>query len=329
MNFLFICFILSSLINFCVSLSPNFKLKKAYWAYSISFGILLAALNLLRIQGEVWAYAFALVLIQCVCLVVSVKINLRHEELEKQKEIYLNELKESNSVLAEEKLVNEILIRTITHDLSGPLTNISNYCDLFDSGKIEDKERKLVLERVSFNAQSAITKITNTKTALKTRSMAADILLEEVCIKESINNLLKVHDRALKNKELTCEVLYPEDSKVLASESALVEHVLSHVLTNAIKYSHRGQKIKISAESKSERTLVVEIRDYGIGLPNSAYEKRILSSLKGTEGETGNGFGMMIMGYFMRRFGGSYTLETPSEGPGTRVLLKFRKNLPC
>ena len=327
MNFLLICFILSSLINFSVSLSPHFKLKKAYWAYSISFGILLASLTLFKIQGEVWAYAFALVVIQCVCLLVSIKINLRHEELEKQKENFLNELKESNLVLAEEKLVNEILIRTITHDLSGPLTNISNYCDLFDSGKIDDKERKLVLERITFNAQSAVTKIINTKSALKTRSMAADILIEEVCIKESIKNLLHIHDSALKNKELTCEVLYPDDSKILASESALVEHVLSHVLTNAIKYSHRGQRIKISAVSQSEKILVVEIRDFGVGLPTSDYEKRILSSLKGTEGETGNGFGMMIMGYFMRRFGGSYSLETPSDGQGTKVLLKFRKKL--
>lgn len=309
-------------------------------------------------EAQLWCYSVSLVLIQCVSLFVPMAISLRREELERhnitsalntisdvsqnpaleidelyknltlqisQKEAFLRELKESNSVLTEEKLVNEILIRTITHDLSGPLSNISNYCEILHSGKIEVLEENKIWNRIHFYTQAAITKINNTKTALKTRSMAEDILTQEISLNKSLQTLLFKHDAALKNKDLTCEFSCPGGVSILASEPALNEHVLSHLLSNAIKYSNRGQKIKISVECKNDDSTTIEIRDFGIGLPTSAYERRILSSLPGTEGETGYGFGLMISGYFMRRFGGSFSFETPTDGPGTRVILKFRK----
>jgi signal transduction histidine kinase len=311
-------------------------------------------------EAQLWGYSASLVIIQCVSLFVPLAINLRREELERQnittalnrisgegqnpsleieelyksltlqisqKEAFFRELREANSVLAEEKQVNELLIRTITHDLSGPLVNINNYCELLSAKKIEKENEQKIWERVNFNTQSALTKITNTKNALKTRDLAAGIQIEEVSLNQSIVELLALFDSSLKKKDLTCEFVNHGSGEIiiLASASTLFDHVLSHVLSNAIKYSHRGQKIIISIEPQGDVGIVLEFRDFGTGLHTSAYEKRILSSLPGTEGELGNGLGIMIMGYFMRRFGGSYSLENPTDGPGTKVLLKFRR----
>lgn len=117
------------------------------------------------------------------------------------------------------------------HSLNRPAKSsksffISNYFEILHSGKIEVLEQNKIWNRIHFNTQTAITKITNTKAALKTRSMPEDIQTQEV----------------------SC----PGGVSILASEPALNEHVLSHLLSNAIKYSNRGQKIKISVECKNE-----------------------------------------------------------------------------
>ena len=307
-----------------------------------------------------WGYSFSLVILQCVSLFVPLVINLRREEQERknislaldqisgkdqpvsleieelyqnltlqisQKEALFKELSESNSVLAEEKLVNELLIRTITHDLSSPITNISNYCDFLRSGKIDENDVDHVWDRVQFNTQTALAKIQNTKIALRTRAIASGIELENVSVKNALSKLSSLFEGQLKKKDLKVEMTsaFSEDVCIEASEAALIEHVLSHVFSNAIKYSVCGNKILISCFSSSDTNLTLEFRDFGVGFPNSAYEKSILSSSPGTEGEPGNGFGIMIMGYFMRRFGGTYSFKIPENGPGAVVVLKFRK----
>ena len=41
--------------------------------------------------------------------------------------------------------------------------------------------------------------------------------------------------------------------------------ILHNLITNAIKYSHKGGKIAVSAETK-EHSIIIEIKDDGIGI---------------------------------------------------------------
>src|SRR5690606_12982437 len=108
-------------------------------------------------------------------------------------------------------------------------------------------------------------------------------------------------------------------------ETTLTEHVLSNILSNAIKFSHHNSRIKISVTDQDEN-LEIKIRDYGVGIGKDLLKKRFLQSTEGTEGETGSGFGMMIMSYFLHQFGGRYEMHSEGLGQGTTVTLKLKKS---
>src|SRR5690606_16433531 len=96
--------------------------------------------------------------------------------------------------------------------------------------------------------------------------------------------------------------------------------VLGNIISNAIKFSHPGGFITVSAKAVNEETFAVEIKDTGIGMPehilNTLFDMNKKTSRPGTIGESGTGFGLHIMRSFVEMYGGKVEVAS-QEGKGT------------
>jgi K+-sensing histidine kinase KdpD len=115
---------------------------------------------------------------------------------------------------------------------------------------------------------------------------------------------------------------------VEAEENALCEHVFTNVLSNAVKFSFEGSKILVTVKDIGE-FITVEFQDFGTGIQETRLERGYLTSTQGTNGETGTGFGLMVMGYFLRKFGATIDIQSRAEGKdrGTTVTINLKKSL--
>ena len=260
----------------------------------------------------------------------SVEIDELYKNLEHQitlKEEFSQELKRSNMHLEDEREMNEILIKTISHDIANPLTVINAYVSMIESGRIPPEDYKKIMGKISISVDSALKMVTRIRNAIVTRNQASIVNIQDVNLDQAINQLISQFEPRLNEKNI--KVLYKghplKNILVRAEEHALNEHVFSNILSNSIKFSHEGSDIEISVFD-TEDGVTIQFRDNGIGIKKDRLEKRLLSSTQGTKGEQGSGFGMLVMGYFLHQFGATYKLHSEGENKGTTISINLKKS---
>ncbi len=262
---------------------------------------------------------------------INVELDELYSQLElqiAQREQFSQRLQVSNAHLQEEREMNEMLIRTVSHDIANPLQAINAYVELFCAGKISEQDREKILQRMKNSLKASLDMISRIRNAILTRSEAELLALSEVSIDHAIHRLLDQFELSINEKNLTINFNNScgPNINVIAEENALCEHVLSNILSNAIKFSFENAFIDINVEDSGEFINIV-FKDTGTGIEKPRLKKRILESTQGTNGESGSGFGIMVMGYFLRKFGGSFTISSETAGlnRGTRIALKLKK----
>lgn len=113
----------------------------------------------------------------------------------------------------------------------------------------------------------------------------------------------------------------PADIKVLADRSMMAA-TMRNLISNAIKFSHSGGQITLSAEADAFKATVSCI-DEGIGMSMDQVRTLFASrntgkSQPGTEGEAGTGLGLLLCREFVRLNNGSIDVESET-GKGTRI----------
>lgn len=102
-----------------------------------------------------------------------------------------------------------------------------------------------------------------------------------------------------------------ESSKLIFGDRERIGQVLLNFLTNAIKYSHSGDKIIISVQN-SAKYLTVSVQDFGIGIPKSkqphVFERFYRETGPKEDTYPGLGLGLYISKEIIARQGGSVGL---------------------
>lgn len=108
-------------------------------------------------------------------------------------------------------------------------------------------------------------------------------------------------------------------------------NVLNNLLTNALKFSNPHSKVEINLH-RQDHYIIVEVRDYGIGIPKkmltSIFDPSKKTTRSGTSGESGTGFGMPLAHSCTIKMNGILRLESKdqSDSPddhGTSFFISF------
>ncbi|WP_339837896.1 PAS domain S-box protein [uncultured Flavobacterium sp.] len=233
-----------------------------------------------------------------------------------QKEIELKELKSN-------------LVSTISHEFRTPMTTIRASAELI----------QMYLENQEINNYSLLQNRINTITGEidrlvelmdavliiskddlgKTNFYPVNIDLKEVCF--DIMELLDINQ----NQRIKLKKIFKGDSFIVFADRKLMEYTLINLLNNAIKYSLGSGDILLNL-TETETFIIVEIIDFGIGIPKEDLDKlfNTFFRARNTIGIQGTGLGLYIVKRFTERNSGSIQLES-KLGEGTKVTLQFLK----
>jgi PAS domain S-box-containing protein len=130
-------------------------------------------------------------------------------------------------------------------------------------------------------------------------------------------NLLKEPAKA-KNISMICTV--PETISILA-DNHMIETIIRNLVSNSIKFTPRGGQIEIIAKESETHTVVVSVKDDGIGMDKAILDHLFSLSAKinrkGTEGELSSGLGLIMCKELVEKQGGKIWVESEERKGST------------
>ncbi|MFN3697691.1 MAG: sensor histidine kinase [Pseudobdellovibrio sp.] len=216
---------------------------------------------------------------------------------------------------------NQALLNILVHDISNPMQIIFNCMTGLKKHKEPDSQAKYLYERYPklVRAMNSIDEILTTvrnfhsaklgKISVNFVSIRLDSLLSEVV------NLLE-EKLAMKNIKISYDSNQCSNIFIRGEASWLKNQVLMNLLTNAIKFSPENSVIDIIVRVDNNK-VAVQIRDYGVGIPddlrNKIFELDQQTTRLGTSGEKGTGLGLPIVKKYLEMMDGKITLVELSK----------------
>jgi len=131
-----------------------------------------------------------------------------------------------------------------------------------------------------------------------------------------INDNLPITIETARNKGINISFNIPEELQVYA-DAHMLDSILRNLTMNAIKYSHNGDTIKLSARLNGT-TVDISVSDTGIGMSSEMIENLFQFDVNtcrpGTNNEPSTGLGVLLCKEFVEKHGGKLKVESDPDG---------------
>lgn len=229
------------------------------------------------------------------------------------------------------------LVRVLSHDLSNPLLIIENYIKrILRKSESEDILRYAQKVNHSVEAMKDIAGSVRNMQALSEGKYKLNI--KPTSLNECISYIKFLLEDSLDEKEVVISYDYHKnrDTYIYVDPVVFKNQVLANILSNAIKFSERGGAINIDIEvcPQNHGELKIHISDKGVGMSeeivSQVFQSDKPTSRKGTAGESGTGYGMLIVKSFVEKFDGGINIRSTEKSDhckdhGTIVTLSLQK----
>lgn len=240
-------------------------------------------------------------------------------------------LKSSELELRESNATKDRFFSILAHDLRGPFNGLIGFSEILalHPQTIDETQKKrfnqIIFENIKklsgllenllkwAQAQQGIIKFEPTVINLKNIAIENLNLFDETAFSKNIN----VEENIDKNIQLFADL-------------NMTNTIIRNVISNALKFTHKNGRIKISAQNEHEKNgqkfIEIVVQDNGIGISKSD-QKKIFQidsgfSNPGTENEKGSGLGLVLIKEFVQLHRGLIKIESEA-GIGTKVIFSL------
>ncbi|MGI1689852.1 sensor histidine kinase [Thermoanaerobacter uzonensis] len=211
-------------------------------------------------------------------------------------------------------------VSNVSHELKTPVTAIAGFIQILkDEGKYNDdilnyleneanRLKKLVIELLE------LSRLQSYELKLQKKTVNLSELLSKIC-----DNI------AIKASKFDISI----NTKIQDGINAIVDDIkisqaIINILDNAIKYSKPGQPINGMLYKNYNSNIIIEITDYGIGIPENEISL-IFDRFYRTQNALsvgGNGLGLTIVKEIIEKHGGKVEVESAvNRGSTFRIIL--------
>jgi signal transduction histidine kinase len=236
-----------------------------------------------------------------------------------------------NDQLGEQIQSKNKLYAIVSHDLRGPLGNLFNYIQLLKSESNtpgNGNHTKYIDEmvKISLSARFLLENLLNWSRSqlneIKVNAKGSDLVRH---VSENVAMVKNFAD----NKKIRI-VVNPSGQFWAWFDPDMLGIVVRNIVHNAIKFTNEGGTIVIRME-KIENHIEVRFEDNGIGMDpqtiKTILDEKSTYATRGTNGEKGSGFGLVICKEFVEMNGGCLMLDSmPGKGTIISFTIPLHKN---
>jgi two-component system, OmpR family, phosphate regulon sensor histidine kinase PhoR len=220
-----------------------------------------------------------------------------------------------------EKVKKDFVVN-VSHELHTPLTVIKGYAETLLQ-EVPAEPGKRYIEIIQRNTDRLIN-IVNDLLLLSSLEERTPLELEDIDLRNFIENVVRIFDQRLKDKQLSLVVEMKENLPTIKADLFKLEQVMVNLLDNAVKYTERG-RIVVSVDVRDNRASI-QVRDTGIGIPKEAipriFERFYVVDKSRSRKSGGTGLGLSIVKHIVLLHNGAINIESaPGEGTTVTVTL--------
>jgi signal transduction histidine kinase len=215
---------------------------------------------------------------------------------------------------------NADFVALAAHELRGPITVIRGYLDILDQqlGPQMTPEQHESIDRLNVSAKRLNSYVNNILNASRYDHKHLRLQLREITVASIIDYIRD--DMALRAKTQNRTIVWqiPADLPTVAADLSSISEVLANLIDNAIKYSHDGGQIEISAHVV-DGFVAVDVHDHGIGIPTVVADNlfsKFYRSHRSRDQVGGTGIGLFISRGIVESHGGHVGVQSV-EGEGS------------
>jgi len=241
-------------------------------------------------------------------------------------------LKHKNAELQKINAEKDKFFSIIAHDLKSPFNSILGFSEhLVEQVAKKDYENiENFAEIILKSSQTALNLLSNLMEWAQSQTGRMKFSPEQLDLTKLINDIVTQFENTALQKEIVVSKSLPHGLLVFADNSML-STVLRNLISNAIKFTYPGGKIRISAE-KNQNEIKISVGDTGKGISNEVLNKlfQIDGNITspGTQNETGTGLGLILCKEFVKKNGGKIWVESKvNEGSTFYFTIPEHSNL--
>lgn len=213
----------------------------------------------------------------------------------------------------------------VAHDLKGPINALSFLTNTLNKEYVTmpATTHQEFIWHIDHSAIQLKKLVINLLEWARTQTKQTSVKPERISVNELLQSNIKLLQEQASQKAIEMSIETRDDNIVLADYN-MVNTVFRNMISNSIKYSRNGGKIKLHHKNILNKYIEIAVEDSGIGIPPEMLKNLFATdkclSRKGTAQETGTGLGLVICHEFVQLNQGSIRAES-IENEGTTFFI--------
>jgi PAS domain S-box-containing protein len=234
----------------------------------------------------------------------------------------LNEARQGD-VAKQEFLAN------MTYEFRTPLNAILGFSSLIERemfGPLGNKRYNEYIRFISSSGRHLLNLVDSVLSISRMETKREALMFDDVEIKLVIQDAITEMLGEIKGKGLAIEIENHNEIGSIRADKLTIRQVILNVLSNAVKFTPAGGRIKVSARIEPKGEVEICIADNGIGIAAENIKKVMAPFAQSDDAQHGSqggaGVGLPISRALVEMHGGSIRIESESgEGTTVRIML--------
>ncbi|WP_036730486.1 HAMP domain-containing sensor histidine kinase [Peptoniphilus mikwangii] len=217
-------------------------------------------------------------------------------------------------------------VANVSHELKTPITTIRSYSETLLDSKMEPDEVKHFVKIINRENTRMGRLVSDLLQLSNIDYKTSNYVYEEIDTYDILSQTLEGLSVMIKEKNHNISLEVPMDIRNIYADRHALDQILMNIISNAIKYTDEGGKIKISATSNYFNVNII-VEDNGIGIPESDLPRIFERFYRVEKGRSramgGTGLGLSIARELTLSMGGDIKIDSKFK-EGTKISISLK-----
>ncbi len=239
---------------------------------------------------------------------------------------------ETAARLEKERQISEMKTRFISvtsHEFRTPMAAVMGSCELLANhfDRIAPPKREELFDRIQTSIHRMTEMLDDVLTLSRMDAKRTQAQLSQMELRRFASDILE-ETRLGDHQTHRFELQAPSDQIPVVSDPNLLRHIISNLLSNAVRYSPAGTTVTLRLEVEGSLYRIM-VEDHGIGIPVEDRGRLFEPFERGSNVGVikGTGLGLSIVKRTTEMLGGVVRIEEAAGG-GTRFIIQFPQGAP-